>query len=140
MILTGWAAWHKVNIEILIQAAPGTSGTLARLLKSLASADFSAFAVPHLTIELPPKVDDATSAFLKTFQWPPARIYNPTQAKQLTLRHRIPRSSVTEEESSTRFLESFWPANPRFSHVLVLSPQAELSSQFFHCKRVVTTS
>ncbi|KAK0620384.1 hypothetical protein B0T14DRAFT_567135 [Immersiella caudata] len=126
------ASWHKVNIELLIQAAPGTSGNLVRLLKSLVAADFSASAIPHLTIELPNKVDDATSAFLKDFRWPPADAYNPTHVSQLTLRHRIPRNSLTEEESSARFLESFWPANPRYSHVLVLSPQVELSPLFFH--------
>ncbi|KAK0641638.1 hypothetical protein B0T16DRAFT_218645 [Cercophora newfieldiana] len=128
------AAWHKVNIEILIQAAPGTSGNLVRLLKSLVAADFSASATPHLTIELPNNVDAATAAYLETFQWPPAKAYNPTHVKQLTLRHRIPRNSLTEEESSARFLESFWPADPRHSHVLVLSPQVELSPSFFHCK------
>jgi hypothetical protein len=126
------ATWHKVNIEILIQAAPGTSGNLVRLLKSLVAADFSASAIPHLTIELPNKVDPATAAFLKDFRWPPASAYNPTHVEQLTLRHRIPRNSLTEEESSARFLESFWPANPRYSHVLVLSPQVELSPSFFH--------
>jgi len=127
-------AWHKLSVEILIQASPGTSGNLVRLLKSLATADFSASAIPHLTIELPNYVDAATAAFLETFQWPPAKAHNPTHVKQLTLRHRIPRSSLTEEESSARFLESFWPANPRYSHVLVLSPQVELAPSFFHCK------
>lgn len=58
----------------------------------------------------------------------------PSHPRQLTLRHRIPRSRLTEEESSVRFLESFWPSSPKYSHVLVLSPQAELSTQFFHCK------
>lgn len=33
-----------------------------------------------------------------------------------------------------RFLESFWPINPKYSHVLVLSPQVEVSPLFFHCK------
>ncbi|RYP57961.1 hypothetical protein DL769_009183 [Monosporascus sp. CRB-8-3] len=56
----------------------------------------------------------------------------PTSSHQLTLRHRIPRQAMTEEESSARFLESFWPARPKSSHVLVLSPQVELSPQFFH--------
>lgn len=44
------------------------------------------------------------------------------------------RWTLSEEDSSVRFLESFWPANPRDSHVLVLSPQTELSPQFYHCK------
>jgi len=128
------AAWHKVNINIIIQAGPGTAGNLIRLLKSLAAADFSASAVPHLTIELSNKVDPAIDKFLETFEWPPSNAYNPTHTKQLTLRHRILRTSMTEEESSVRFLESFWPANERYSHVLLLSPQVELSPTFFHCK------
>lgn len=126
------ASWHKLSIDILVQASSGTSGNLVRLLKSLAAADFSSSAIPHLTIELPNNVDVGTAEFLKTFQWPPAKAYNPTHANQLTIRHRIPRSSLTEEESSARFLESFWPANPRYSHVLVLSPSVELSRSFFH--------
>ena len=79
-------------------------------------------------------MDHATAEFLKTFQWPPGRAEMPSHPRQLSLRHRIPRSSVTEEESAVRFLESFWPSNPKYSHVLVLSPQAQLSPQFFHCK------
>ncbi|KAK1831397.1 hypothetical protein QBC39DRAFT_351867 [Podospora conica] len=126
------AAWDKLNIDILIHAAPGTSGNLIRLLKSLAAADFSASPAPHLTIELPNKVDAATASFLETFQWPPAGVYNPTNVRQLTLRHRIHHKGVTEEDSTIRFLESFWPTNPKNSHVLVLSPQAELSPWFFH--------
>ncbi|KAK0629821.1 hypothetical protein B0T17DRAFT_487064 [Bombardia bombarda] len=126
------AAWNKVSIDILIHAPPGGSGSLIRLLKSLSAADFTACAIPHLTIELPHKLDPPTAQFLETFRWPPADAYNPTHVQQLTLRHRIPRTSLTEEESSVRFLESFWPADPRHSHILVLSPQAELSPRFFH--------
>ncbi|KAK0722178.1 hypothetical protein B0T26DRAFT_644426 [Lasiosphaeria miniovina] len=126
------AAWDKISIDILIQASSGASGSLIRLLKSLAAADYSSGSVPHLTIELPHKVDPPTAKFLETFQWPPASVYNPTHAKQLTLRHRISSSGLTEEESSVRFVESFWPASPGHSHVLVLSPQAELSPRFFH--------
>jgi len=48
------------------------------------------------------------------------------------LRHRVPQYGLSPEESSVRFLESFWPANPDKSHVLVLSPQAELSPLYFY--------
>jgi len=41
------------------------------------------------------------------------------------------------EENSIRFLEAFWPADPSASHVLVLSPQAELSPLFFHYLKYV---
>ncbi|KAK4193760.1 hypothetical protein QBC35DRAFT_371239 [Podospora australis] len=132
------AAWHKVNFEILIHAAPKASGSLTRLLRSLSAADFSAGAVPHLTIELPHDLDLATKEFLKGFYWPPARADDPSLPSQLTLRHRIPRTRLTEEESAVRFLESFWPADPQHSHVLVLSSQVELSPKFFHYLRYTT--
>lgn len=104
-----------------------------QLLRSLSAADFSVGSIPHLTIELPHDVDLATTRFLKDFQWPPRGVYNPSNSRHLTLRHRIPRGRLTEEESSARFLESFWPADPKHSHVLVLSPQSQLSRRFFHC-------
>lgn len=119
-------------MDILIHTSSGVSGSLIRLLKSLSAADYTSCAVPHLTIELPHDVDAPTQEFLKSFQWPPPQIDNPTNVNQLSLRHRIARWSVDEEESSIRFLETFWPANPQDSHVLVLSPQTELSPQFFH--------
>lgn len=131
-MLTSSAAWNDFHVNILIHASAGASGSLIRLLKSLSSADYSSNSLPHLTIELPHDVDPQTVKFLETFHWPPAHVDNPTNTKQLTIRRRIPRWSLKEEESSTRFLESFWPANPRQSHVLVLSPQTELSPQFFH--------
>ncbi|KAK4126122.1 hypothetical protein N657DRAFT_592230 [Parathielavia appendiculata] len=126
------AAWDKISIDILINAQPAASGNLIHLLKSLSAADFSAGSVPHLTIELPPDVDGATTEFLKAFQWPPPGSSRPSYPRQLTLRHRIPQGRLTEEESSVRFIESFWPSSPQYSHVLVLSPQAQVSSQFFN--------
>ncbi|KAK4227859.1 hypothetical protein QBC38DRAFT_476745 [Podospora fimiseda] len=131
------AAWDKISVDILIHASPGTSGSLTRLLKSLSAADFSAGATPHLTIELPHDVDAGTTEFLKGFHWPPTRALNPTHTRQLTLRHRIPITRLSEEESSVRFLESFWPANPQYSHILVLSPQTQLSRSFFHYLKYV---
>lgn len=127
-------AWNKISIDILIHALPGASGSLIRLLKSLSSADFSSGSVPRLTIELPHDIDPPTEAFLQSFQWPPAHLENPSHLRLLSLRHRIPRHGVSEEESSVRFLENFWPINAH-SHALVLSPQAELSPNFFNCKR-----
>ncbi|RYP44731.1 hypothetical protein DL768_008836 [Monosporascus sp. mg162] len=124
--------WNENHIDILISAAPGASGSLIRLLRSLSAADYTACPIPHLTIELPSDIDSSTKLFLESFSWPPPHLASPTSSHQLTLRHRIPRQAMTEEESSARFLESFWPARPKSSHVLVLSPQVELSPQFFH--------
>jgi hypothetical protein len=126
-------AWNKISVDILIHAPLSGSGSLIRLLKSLNSADFTAFTIPHLTIELPQQIEDATEKYLENFHWPPAHVQNPGRVQMLSLRHRIPRQRMTEEESSIRFLESFWPTTPKYSHILVLSPQTELSPQFFHC-------
>jgi hypothetical protein len=104
------------------------------LLKSLAAADFTASSVPHLTIDLPEEIDLPTKRWLESFQWPPARILNPGNVRQLSLRHRIAQHGISEEESSARFLESFWPADPEHSHVIVLSPQTELNPNFFQCE------
>lgn len=121
-------------MDVLIHAPPSGSGNFIRLLKSLNEADLSPFNVPHLTIELPQTIETATEKFMETFAWPPIKVQRPGQPQMLSLRHRIPRKRMTEEESSVRFLESFWPTNPQYSHILVLSPQAEVSPQFFHCK------
>jgi hypothetical protein len=128
------AAWNKVSVDILIHAPPTGSGNLIRLLRSLDGADISPFSVPHLTIELPQRIETATEKYLESFRWPPASARRPGATQMLSLRHRIPRKRMTEEESSVRFLESFWPTSPLYSHILVLSPHAEVSPQFFHCK------
>ncbi|KAF9881563.1 hypothetical protein CkaCkLH20_00709 [Colletotrichum karsti] len=126
------AAWNQVSVDILIQAPASGSGSLLRLLRSLNDVDFTAFTIPHLTIELPQDIEPATAKFLETFHWPPPHVANPGRVQMLSLRHRIPRQRMTEEESSIRFLESFWPTTPKYSHILVLSPQAELAPGFFH--------
>lgn len=129
---TSLSNWNRASVDILVHAHTGASGSLIRLLKSLRAADYTASAVPHLTIELPEEIDPPTSQFLQNFHWPPRRAFNPAIANQLTIRHRISRRGDTEEESSVRFLEGFWPSNTAFSHVLVLSPQVELSPNYFH--------
>lgn len=124
--------WNKVNIDILVHVHAGASGSLVRLLKSLSAADFTASAIPHLTIELPEAIDPGASQFLTNFQWPPRSTQNAPNVNQLTLKHRILKGGLNEEQSAAQFLEGFWPANPSYSHVLVLSPQVELSPTFFH--------
>lgn len=128
--------WNRVSVDILIHAHTDASGSLIRLLKSLSDADYIACAIPHLTIELPEQIDPPTRQFLQDFRWPPRSAQSPTGSNQLTLRHRLSRRDLSEEESSVRFLESFWPANPSYSHVLVLSPQVELSPNYLHYLRM----
>ncbi|KFA55531.1 hypothetical protein S40293_02046 [Stachybotrys chartarum IBT 40293] len=126
------AAWDKVHFDILIHAPVAGTGSLNRLLRSLSRADLGSVAVPHLTIELPAQIPSFTSKLLETFQWPPAHMDHSGQKSMLQLRHRISRKTADEEESSVRFLESFWPRKPAHHHVLVLSPDTELSPEFFH--------
>jgi hypothetical protein len=115
---------------MLVHAPPSSSGSLIRLLESLKRADFFSSAPPRLTIELPHEVDDATRRYLERFRWPPSS--DGSAGNLLTLHHRIPQHGLTAEENSIRFLEAFWPANPESSHILILSPQVELSPLFFH--------
>ncbi|KAI0520922.1 hypothetical protein F5B22DRAFT_56563 [Xylaria bambusicola] len=130
--------WNTIKIDILIQATPKSSGSLIRLLRSLSTADYTSSAIPHITIELPYQIDTNTKRFLDSFVWPPSHVSNPTNERYISLRRRLSRQKSTEEEASTRFFESFWPAQPQKSHVLVLSPHAEVTPQYFNCKSKVT--
>lgn len=123
-------AWNQVSIEIIIHAQPSATGSLVRLLESLKKADYSCSRPPHLTIELPHNIDESTSHYLRDFKWPTQIDQN--QGNLLTLHHRIPQHSLTAEENSIRLLESFWPADPFGSQILILSPQIEVSPFFFH--------
>lgn len=123
------ANWHKPQIDILVHAPKDSSGGLIRLLKSLESADYAGLRPPRLTIELPNSVEKFARSYLSQLQWPPGRGQSPTDVGTLSLRHRIPNEHASSEQSSLRFLESFFPSNPD-THVLILSPQAELSPQY----------
>ncbi|KAI1826511.1 hypothetical protein F4861DRAFT_87104 [Xylaria intraflava] len=124
--------WNQINIDISIQATPGSSGSLIRLLRSLSAADYASSAIPHITIEFPHHIDPSVKQFLDSFAWPPSQVSNPTNERYLSLRHRLAGRGLTEDETSARFLESFWPTQPQQSHVLVLSPNVELAPQFFY--------
>ncbi|KAI1327518.1 hypothetical protein F5Y16DRAFT_192436 [Xylariaceae sp. FL0255] len=124
--------WNNIRIDILIQVPSRSSGGLLRLLRSLTAADYAASPIPHLIIEIPHDIDPSAKRVLETFRWPPFPIPNPTSNAYLTMRQRISPRKLTEDEASARLLESFWPSSAQHSHVLILSPQVELSPQFFH--------
>ncbi|KAJ4310097.1 hypothetical protein N0V84_011147 [Fusarium piperis] len=126
------SAWNKVHFDIIIQAPPLGTANLQRLLTSLRNADKSPISIPHLTIELPSVVEQSLEKFLSGFQWPFRSSGQLPQSQMLSLRHRIPSHQIDEEESSVRFLESFWPGKPSHNHVLVLASHTEVSPQFFH--------
>jgi len=124
--------WHSSGIDIVIQAPSDSSGSILRLLKSLEHADYAGFNPPRLTIELPTTMDVETEAFINSFQWPPLEYQHHAHRNELILHRRIPQRSIDEEEAAIRFIESFYPASLTGPHILLLSPQAELSPAFFH--------
>ena len=119
-------------MDILIQAPSDSSGSLIRLLKSIENADYFGARRPHLTIELPTTIDPPTWRYLENLVWPPLDWSGSPHASQVSLRHRIPRRTSTEHEASARLIESFYPVRTGNSHVLLLSPQVELSPLYYH--------
>ncbi|OTA38015.1 hypothetical protein BTJ68_02151 [Hortaea werneckii EXF-2000] len=120
----------RPNIDILVHAAPGNSGSLLRFLRSLESAYYTGLRLPKLTIELPNDVEPAVQQYLALMDWPQGSGSSHEKQSALTLHHRISSSRQTPEQASIRFLESIFPKNPVDNHVLVLSPQAELSPMY----------
>lgn len=122
--------FHKTRVDILVQAPQKEAGGLLRLLKSIKEADYHGLPVPKLTIELPALVDGMLSWYVSNFRWPP---YGPSfLGSQLNVRHRIPGQSLSPEEASIRFLESFYSMDSEYSHVLVLNSNVELSPSYYH--------
>jgi hypothetical protein len=124
-------SWHQPNVDILIQAPAHSSGGLLRLLKSLKQADYSGLKPPRLTIELPADIDPVAKDRLENFAWPPGND-NPLVSNQLSIHRRISSDYATPVKSATRFLELFYPASTANSHVLLLSPQSQLSPLYYH--------
>ncbi|GAB1735801.1 hypothetical protein NU219Hw_g5145t2 [Hortaea werneckii] len=122
--------WFRPNVDILIQATPGNSGSLLRLLSSLESAYYTGLRLPKLTIELPNDVEPAVQKYLALMDWPQGSGSSHDKQSALTLHHRISSSPQTPEQASIRFLESVFPKNQVDNHVLVLSPQAELNPMY----------
>ncbi|KAF2788880.1 hypothetical protein K505DRAFT_328622 [Melanomma pulvis-pyrius CBS 109.77] len=123
-------SWHLPTVDIIIQVPSGASGGLMRLLKSIKNADYSGSKPPQLTIELPADIDSSVKQYLETFKWPPNE-NNPLATSQLTIRRRITNQRATQEDTAVRFLELFYPTSTTNSHVLLLSPQAELSPVYY---------
>ncbi|KAL3955732.1 hypothetical protein ACCO45_011295 [Purpureocillium lilacinum] len=126
------AAWNQVRFDIMVRAPPTGTGNIKRLLNSLARADLGGHSIPHLTVELPSLIEKPLQEFLGRYEWPPSAGDEKPLPRMMSLHRRIPSHRISEEESLVRFLESFWPLDPVNSHVLVLSPNAEVTPQFFH--------
>ena len=126
------AAWQTTYVEILIHAPRDSSGSLVRLLRSIEEADYFNYRRPHLTIELPEKVDDASWEYIQELTWPTLSDGSTAHQSQVTIRHRIPRGLKDSDEATAHTVESFYPARPMDSNVLLLSPQAQLSPLYYH--------
>ncbi|KAI7239892.1 hypothetical protein KC330_g1608 [Hortaea werneckii] len=120
----------RPNVDILVHATPGNSGSLLRLLSSLESACYTGLRLPKLTIELPNDVEPAVQKYLALMDWPQGSGSSHEKQSAVTLHHRISSSHQTPEQASIRFLESIFPKNTVDNHVLILSPQAELSPMY----------
>lgn len=117
------AKWHKTTVNILVQAPLESSGSLIRLIESLKAADYRGFTPPRVTVELASSPDPALERYLHQLH---------SGSLQMAVRRRIANQKMTAEYASIRFMESFYPSEPSFSYVLVLSPQAEVSPLYFH--------
>lgn len=126
------AAWHKPDVNILIQVQPESAGGLTRLLESLKEADHVGFTPPRLMIELPSNVNTFLKSYLDDFSWPPKVSTNSPKSNLLSIHHRIASPAMHSEISGIRFIESYFPANAEHSYALVLSTQAELSPLYYH--------
>lgn len=116
--------WNDLHVDLLVHASESSS-SLIRLVRSLDAADYLG-TEPSLTIELPPWTD---TDLLKSLQ----NLNGLSQLKgRITLRRRIQPHDMDPIESSLRTVESFYPLNPKLSHLLMLSPQTELAPSFYH--------
>ena len=94
-------SWNLPTVDIIIQVPPDSS-SVARLLKSIRSADYSGMNLPHITLELPTEVDESVQQFLNDFRWPLSG-----HQSHITTRRKIGSQHVTQEESEIRFVELF---------------------------------
>ena len=120
--------WHDVQIDILIHAPQESAGGLLRLLRTIRDADYGGLPVPRITIELPASIDPFVLDVLSHFQWP---LEKPPSASRLTVRHRVDTKPTTPAVTLLRMIESFYPANPSTSHVLLLSTDVELAPTYY---------
>ncbi|OOQ89320.1 hypothetical protein PEBR_27407 [Penicillium brasilianum] len=116
--------WNDVHVYLVVHASESSS-SLIRLIRSLDAADYLGIE-PRLTIELPPWVG---ADLLESLQ----NLNGLSQLKgRITLRRRIQPHDMDPVESSLRTVESFYPLDPKVSHLLLLSPQTELAPSFYH--------
>ncbi|EXJ56005.1 hypothetical protein A1O7_08936 [Cladophialophora yegresii CBS 114405] len=120
--------FNKIQIDIVIQAQQDSSASLMRLLRSVKDADYTGWTLPRLTVELPNNVDSFVARYLANFRWPAD---GTASESRLIVRHRLDARLMSPVQASMRTIESFYPQAPRTTHVLLLSPDVELSPNYF---------
>ncbi|OCT45262.1 hypothetical protein CLCR_05613 [Cladophialophora carrionii] len=125
---TSLSHFNKIQIDIVIQAQQESSASLMRLLRSIKDADYTGWTLPRLTVELPTNVDSFLARYLANFRWPAD---GTGSESRLVVRHRLDARLMSPVQASMRTIESFYPLAPRTSHVLLLSPNIELSPNYF---------
>jgi hypothetical protein len=123
-------SWHMPTVDILVQV-PSESSSVLRLLKSIKDADYAGLRPPRLILELPAQLDESVKRHVENFKWP-LHPGSPLEANGLVVRRRIMNHRTTPEEAAIRFLELFYPTSISRSHVLLLSPEAQLSPLYYH--------
>ncbi|KAJ5893554.1 hypothetical protein N7495_005245 [Penicillium taxi] len=121
---TALQSWNDIQVDIVVHDTE-SSGSLIRLIRSLDAADYLGSQV-RLTIELPPSVDSQILGFLQHLDG------LRQLSGRIAIRRRIQPHYMDPVESSFRIVEAFYPINPNSSHLLILSPQAELAPSFYH--------
>ncbi|KEF55638.1 uncharacterized protein A1O9_08388 [Exophiala aquamarina CBS 119918] len=119
---------NDISIEIIIHAHTEASANVMRLIRSIQEADYSGWSLPRVTIELPARTDPFLMHFLSKLQWPPSEY---ASESKLVLRHRIDARPISPVQASLRTIESYYPAQLSESHLLVVSPDVELSPGYF---------
>lgn len=133
---TSLKQWKSVQVDILIQAPRESSGSLIRLLKSIEDADYTGSSLPKIIIDLPENIDKPTLNFVEAFRWP-LKSHGVDVDDKLILHHRINGERLGHDQAAQQTLELVYPKNPHMSHVLMLSPQAELSASYFQYLKYV---
>lgn len=119
---------NDISLEIIIHAHTEASANVMRLIRSIQEADYAGWSLPRVTIELPARTDPFLMQYLSELRWPPSEY---ASESKLFLRHRIHAMPSSTVQASLRTIESYYPAVPSESHLLMLSPDVELSPGYF---------
>lgn len=119
---------NKIQIDIVIHAQIESSASLMRLLRSIKDADYAGWKFPRVTVELPSSVDPFLADYLSNFRWSSD---SAGHENRLVVRHRLDSRVMSPVQASMRTVESFYPLGASTSHVLMLSPNVELSPNYF---------